>query len=103
MQLITIVNAQPALQQLVLQPLPIRQAWELLQLVERCNIHLRFYGEQLQRLGPEPDPEKLTELQTLELPDFDAMVRIPISLGDDLRLSAADIKSLAPFLEFKEG
>lgn len=102
MKLITIVNARLALQKLVEQPLPLRTAWKVMQLTERCNIHLQFYGDRLQRLGPEPEMEKVRDLREMEISDLDALVRIPLALDSDIKLSASDMKNLEPFVEFKE-
>ena len=102
MKLITIVNARMSLQKLVQQDLPIRTAWQVMKLADRCNIHLSFYGDQLARLGPEPDPDKLAQLQELEISELNALVKIDLPLDGDLRLSAADIKHLTPFVNFED-
>lgn len=103
MKLITIVNARLALQKLVEQPLPLRKAWQVMQLTERCNIHLQFYGDRLQKLGPEPELEKVMELREMEISDLDALVKISLPLDSELQLSASDIKNLQPFVDFEEG
>lgn len=99
MKLITIVNARAALQKLSVQDLPIRSAWEVVKLIDECNVHLMFYGQQMQK---KPDREHLQELNEMEISGFDARVKIRVPLAEDLRLSAADIKALEPFVEFEE-
>lgn len=102
MKLITIVNARMSLQKLVQQDLPIRTAWQVMKLTDECNIHLQFYGNQIRRLGDEPDPEKLAALQDMEISELDARVRIPVPLDGSIRMSAVDLKHLEPFIDFEE-
>ena len=102
MKLITIVNARMSLQKLVQQDLPIRTAWQVMKLTDECNIHLQFYGGQIRKLGDDPDPDKLAALQDMEISELDARVKISVPLDGNIRLSAVDLKALAPFVEFEE-
>ena len=102
MKLITIVNARLALQKLVEQPLPLRTAWQVMQLVDRCNIHLQFYGDRRRQLGADPDPDQLDELNSMEISELNATVRIQLPIGSNVQLSDSEVKSLQPFVEFTE-
>lgn len=99
MKLINIVNARGALQKLVAQDLPLRTAFEVVELVEKCNRHLGFFSQMRQKLGALPDEKKLSELENFEVTDLDRL-RIEIRADDSLRLSAADVKVLEPFVRF---
>ncbi len=101
MKLIEIVNARHALQKLIAQDLPLRVAYRLMKMTDSCNFHLEFYGQQRMNLGEDPDPVRLQELDEMEVTDLkETQLRIPIA--DDLKLSAADIKALEPFIVFYE-
>ena len=99
MKLIDLVNARDSLQKLVAQDLPIRTAYQLMKLTDECNRHLGFYGGELAKFDPARDPERLKELDNMEI-DIDAE-RITISLDGDLKISAADVKMLLPLIEFQ--
>lgn len=99
MKLIEIVNARMALQKLAEQDLPLSTAFELVELVEKCNRHLAFFSHIRQKLGALPDETKLAELEGFEVTDLD-MLPIEIRADDSLRLSAADVKALEPFVKF---
>lgn len=99
MKLIDLVNARDSLQKLVAQDLPIRTAYELANLTDECNRHLVFYGGELAKFDPVKDPERLKELDNMEV-DIDAE-RIAISLDGDLKLSAGDVKMLMPLVDFQ--
>lgn len=99
MKLIDLVNARDSLQKLVAQDLPLRTAYSLMQLTDECNKHLGFYGGELAKFDPEKNPERLAELDNMEI-SID-MERITISLEGDLKLSAGDVKMLMPLVEFQ--
>lgn len=99
MKLIDLVNARDSLQKLIGQDLPIRTAYQLMKLTDECNRHLGFYGGELAKFDPARDPERLKELNNMEI-DIDAE-RISISLDGDLKVSAADVKMLMPLIEFQ--
>lgn len=99
MKLIDLVNARDSLQKLIGQDLPIRTAYQLMKLTDECNRHLGFYGGELAKFDPAKDPERLAELDNMEV-DIDEM-RITISLDGDLKISAADVKMLMPLIEFQ--
>lgn len=99
MKLCNIVWARTAMQKLIQQDLPLKCAWSLMKMTDSCNVHLEFYGQEMAKLGPKPDPERVRELDGLEVEDLPAeKIRIPML--DSLRLSAADVKALGPFVEF---
>ena len=101
MKLIEIVTARHALQKLIAQDLPLRVAYRLMKLTDSCNFHLNFYGNERMKLGTDPDPARLAALNEMEVTDLkETQLRIPIC--DDLKLSAADIKALEPFIVFYE-
>ena len=99
MKLIELVSARDGLSKLVRQDLPIRTAYELMKKTDECNKHLEFYGQERMKLGQEANPERLEELNGMEV-EVGEKVRILIS--DNLMLSAVDIKSLEPIVEFYE-
>ena len=98
MKLIDIVNARESLQKLIGQDLPIRKAYELMELTDLCNRHLGFYGQELAKFDPEKDPERLEELDGLDVKDVE---KITLPVSDNLKLSAADVKMLLPLIEFE--
>lgn len=100
MKLITIVNARGALQKLVAQDLPLRTAYQVVGLVEKCNRHLSFFSQMRQKLGALPEETKLAELENFEVTDLDDDAPIEIRADDRLMLSAADVKALEPFVRF---
>ena len=97
MRLYDIVLAAQPLQKLVNQDLPLREAYKVAMLATRVNPHLEFYGAELAK-GKIED-----ELNEFDVSDFDAVEPIKLSLGLDLKLSAADIKRLEPFVTFTVG
>lgn len=97
MRLYDIVLAAQPLQKLVNQDLPLRQAYKVAMLATRVNPHLEFYGAELAK-GKFED-----ELNDFDVPDFDTAQPIELSLALDLKLSAADIKRLEPFVTFTDG
>ena len=99
MKLSDVVWARSAMQKLILQDLPLKCAWSLMKMTDTCNTHLQFYGGEMAKLGPNPDPERLKELDNLEVEDL-SPEKIRIPMLDNLRLSAADVKALEPFVEF---
>ena len=101
MKLIDLVNARDSLQKLIAQDLPIRTAYQLMKLTDECNRHLSFYGGELAKFDPARDPERLNELEEMEITDlYHEKLRLPIR--DGLVLSASDVKMLEPFIEFYE-
>lgn len=97
MRLYDIVLAAQPLQKLVNQDLPLRQAYKVAMLATRVNPHLEFYGAELAK-GKSED-----ELNDFDVSDFDTAEPIELSLALDLKLSAADIKRLEPFVTFMDG
>lgn len=97
MRLYDIVLAAQPLQKLVNQDLPLREAYKVAMLATRVNPHLEFYGAELAK-GKFED-----ELNDFDVPDFDTAQPIELSLTLDLKLSAADIKRLEPFVTFTDG
>lgn len=97
MRLYDIVLAAQPLQKLVNQDLPLRQAYKVAMLATRVNPHLEFYGAELAKGKFEGD------INDFDVPDFDTAQPIELSLALDLKLSAADIKRLEPFVTFTDG
>lgn len=94
MRLYDIALAADPLQKLVNQDLPLRQAYQVAMLATRVNPHLEFYGAQI-ALGKDPQ-----ELDVFDVSEFDTVQPIILPLSLDLRISAADIKRLEPFVSF---
>lgn len=101
MKLSEIVTAAPALQKLIMQDVPIRLAYALAQLINKCNPQLDFYGREIVKIGNEEN-DRRQELLNLELEEFDKHDPIVIPLGINISLSAADIKCLEPLVIFKD-
>lgn len=101
MKLIEIVDARDSLQKLVGQDLPLRLAYRLTRLTDAINFHLNFYGSERMKLGENPDPERLEELENMEITDLHHE-RLKLPIRDGLVLSASDVKMLEPFIEFYE-
>lgn len=98
-----IVIAAGSIQKLIDQDVPLRTAWSLKKLLDMCNPVLEFYGQQLAKFGAAPEAEeKREELLAMELPDFAKFERPSLSLSLPVKLSAADLKRLEPFVEFKQ-
>lgn len=97
MRLYDIVLAAQPLQKLVNQDLPLREAYKVAMLATRVNPHLEFYGAELAK-GKFED-----ELNEFDVSDFDTVEPITLNLNLDLKLSAADIKRLEPFVTFMDG
>lgn len=98
MKLFTIVQAHQGLQKLLGQDLPLRQAYQVMQLVEKCNPNLMFYANELKKAGE--DEEKIKALNEYSIEMDLEKIRIP--LDTDIRLTASDVKFLSPFVEFYE-
>ena len=97
MTILTIVNASGGLRKLAMQDLPVREAWAVASLIDRLNPLLRFAGaEEMKAAG---DEAKLEALWSMEPEDLRGLQPIRIH-ADGLRLSASDLKLLAPLVEF---
>lgn len=92
-----LVTAQPALQKLILQDLPLEKALRLMHLVEAANVHFNFFTIELIKCGD--NAVRIAELEALELEDVEPM---SLPVNDNIRLSAADIKNLEGLIEFTE-
>lgn len=95
MKLIDIVNASDAFKKLIVQDLPLMQAHQLMCLVDRCNPHLRFYGDIEKQCTSQDQFEQLHKMTVDE--EFEK-IRIPLSAN--VVLSAADVKNLEPFIDW---
>ena len=92
MKLIEIVNARGALQKLVVQDLPLRTAFRVVEVVEKCNRHLRFFSQERQKLGAIPDEAR--ERYGDKLPASGGLYISAVSEGSDAAakgLRAGDI------------
>lgn len=99
MKLIEVVNAREALGKLVVQDLPLKMAYRLTVLTNKCNFHLEFYGQEIAKCRSEEDVEELNNMEINDL--HEAKLHLPIM--DGLVLSASDVKALEPLVEFYEG
>lgn len=100
MKLIDLVNARDSLQKLVQQDLPLKTAYKLMQITDECNRHLVFYGNELAKIESNGEPERLEELDNLEVLD-DAWEKPKISADCNITLSAVDVKLLMPLVDFE--
>lgn len=96
MKLKDLIIAQPALQKLVVQPLPVRCALELMRLVDAANVHLKFFTVEFNK---HLMPSRMEDLETIEIDDI-TPISLPISA--DIKLSAADLKSLEKIIMWEE-
>lgn len=99
MRLEDLVLASNSVQKLILQDLPLKTAYALMQLANEINPYLKFFSQEMVKSAP--DSEERAELMDFqaEIP-HEGFSRIKISLSAPLKLSAADIKFLEPFIEF---
>lgn len=101
MLLKSIVIAAPSVQKLIDQDMPLLTAWQLSRLMDTINPALEFYGLELAKAAPERTDQARKELLALDLPDVDpGILYLPLDLP--VKLSAADIKRLWPFVRFSE-
>lgn len=98
MKLIELVNASASMQKLITQDLPLRTAYQVVLLVDKCNPHLAFYGNEIRKAKTD---DQVEELNSMDVPE--AFDRITIPLTTDIRLSAADVKCLEPFIDWGDG
>lgn len=95
MKLLTICNASSALQKLVRQSLPLKEAYAVMQLASKLNPLLEFCTDELAKGR---DPEELGEL---EVSPEDIKAPTPrLRLDLDLSLTPAEVWALRPFVEF---
>ena len=99
MKLIDIVNARESLTKLAGQDIPFQQAYNLMKLIDKLNIHLDFYGKEVVKSGW--DEERINRLNEFEIDDIPSE-KVKIKMLDSVFLSASDIKALEPFIEFEE-
>lgn len=100
MKLIDLVNARDSLQKLVQQDLPLKTAYKLMQITDECNRHLVFYGNEIAKIDPDKNHDRLDELNDMEIEPF-PQEKPKISVDDGLVLSAADVKMLMPLVDFE--
>ena len=98
MQMRTLVQAAPGLQKLIWQELPIDKAYKLSCQIDHINKALEFYGREMAK---NPTGEKLESLLSYDV-GFDNMMPIRLSTALPLKLSAAEIKQIEPFVVFVE-
>lgn len=92
------VYARDPLQKLVMQDLPIKEAYSLKKTTDFINANINFFYERLAALGEDPDENRVNELYAFEVPDLE---KVEISMIDGLKLSASDVALLEPFITFK--
>lgn len=98
MKLIELISAARPLQKLIMQDVPLRTAYDLMQITEEVNPHLQFYDREVLKSGE--DIKRIEELQNLEIDcEFKA---VEISKDTDICLSASDVKLLQPIVIFTE-
>lgn len=97
-----LIDAIPALRKLNSLDLPLRTSYKVFKLVEAVNAELAFFTEKRETIQKKADNRdaELHELVNQE-EEIDSE-KVEIILTDDIRLSAADIGALMPFIDFKE-
>lgn len=98
----TLIDAIPALRKLNNLDLPLKTSYKVFKLVEAVNAELGFFTEKREAIQKKADNRdaEIAELVNQDV-ELDAE-RITIIITDDLRLSAADLAALMPFVDFKE-
>lgn len=94
MRLIDLVNARFSIQKLISQDLPLPVAYKLYKLIGIVNQHLEFYGNEIAK--PNCDKDALDSMEI----DLD-IEKIAITITNDIKLSAMDVKCLEPFINFE--
>ena len=97
-----LIDAIPALRKLNNLDLPLKTGFKVYRLVEAVNAELGFFTEKREAIQKKADnrDSEIQELVNQEV-ELDA-AKVTIIMTDDLRLSAADIAVLMPFIDFKE-
>ena len=98
MEMRTLVQAAPGLQKLIWQELPIDKAFKLSQQIDHINRALEFYGREMAK---NPDAEKIEKLLSYDV-GFADLEPMRLSVALPLKLSAAEVKQVAPFVVFEE-
>ena len=98
----TLIDAVPALRKLNSLDLPLKTSFKVYKLVAAVDSELSFFTERREAIQKKADNRdaEIQELVNQEV-ELDAE-RITIIITDDLRLSAADLAALMPFIDFKE-
>ena len=98
----TLIDAVPALRKLNSLDLPLKTSFKVYKLVAAVDSELGFFTERREAIQKKADNRdaEIQELVNQEV-ELDAE-RITIIITDDLRLSAADLAALMPFVDFKE-
>ena len=98
----TLIDAVPALRKLNSLDLPLKTSFKVYKLVAAVDSELSFFTERREAIQKKADNRdaEIQELVNQEV-ELDAE-RITIIMTDDLRLSAADLAALMPFIDFKE-
>lgn len=92
-----LVQASTGLRKLAAQDLPVREAWEIMKLIDRLNPLLGFAGvEEAKAAG---NAERLGELWSMEPEELRELRPVRIH-AEGLKLAPADVKFLEPLVEF---
>lgn len=95
----TIIDAVPALKRLNESELPLAVSYKVYQLVEEVNGVLAFFSDKRDEIQRKADRK---DAEIVELLEQDAELSSEkIVLPADIHISAADIKLLMPFVEFR--
>lgn len=103
MKLGTLVSAVAGLRKLSAQDLKLKTAYDIYKLINFFNPHLDYFDsnrEKIAELADNQDKE-LAELLDIdiEIGDFQ---KVKVSLSENANLTALDILSLEPFIDFVE-
>lgn len=111
MKLIQIINATRPLQELVRQPMQLRTAHRLSQMVNAINSEVEFFQAERNKLAKKYNPQTDTlEMKAQAQKEMEALLNFdvewehqPVVLKmsdlDDIKLSVADIQCLEGFVE----
>lgn len=98
----TLIDAVPALRKLNSLDLPLKTSFKVYKLVGAVDSELSFFTERREAIQKKAD-NRDAEIQELVNQEVEMDVeRVVIIMTDDLRLSAADLAALMPFVDFKE-
>ncbi len=99
MKMKDILNARFSLQKLMDQNIQLNYAFEIAAFIDKCNLALENYGEEIKTLDEAERETKAEELSEKEVSNTEA-IHLPASLN--IFLSPADVKCLESLIHFEK-
>ena len=97
-----LIDAVPALRKLNSLDLPLKTSYKVYKLVEEVNKSLGFFTEKREKIQKKADNQDAELRELVNQEEEISSGKITITLTDDVKLSAADISALLPFIDFEE-